>query len=195
MNQTNLEIILTNVICCIAKKSIQFSKLLSIGSKCYKKELRDLKILNDTLKVLSEEGFTQNSIFQQYLNIEFTQNILSPSEYITFYINNIPVIIYGNDQDTLLDQITNYVESINGSITVTPIIGNNFYLINITLSCNVVSFRFSVPSIPVSEVVSDPTIFNNVQSGICTGCLTEEQINKLSHLLMKHCNICDCQLT
>ena len=38
------------------------------------------------------------------------------------------------------------------------------------------------------------TKFNNIQSGICQGCLTEEQINTLIEQVMKICSICNCEL-
>jgi hypothetical protein len=296
MTQENLEIVLNRANCCIAEKSLQLSKLWSIGNKCYKEELRDLKILNDSVDTLLSQAFTQNSVYQ--LDITATNyNLLSTyiptvSEYIIIYTNNEPHNVYGDGVKTLLELITDYIESISGSITISdPILERR--LITIILPCDINSFNLNLyntdvtngseyfevslveialpgdyflldgsgntlssttieTTVPLNEVIdtllnsqgvliyteeytesaaiftvetncehnnlqvfsnppdgeilqlfsiitqeascTDEFIFNNIQSGICQGCLTEEQINTLIEQVMKICSICNCEL-
>lgn len=121
MTQENLEIVLNRANCCIAEKALQLSKLWSIGSNCYKEELRNLKILNDSVDVLLNEAFTQNSIFVMKLSEEnyklYANLVLSSSEYIVIKINNVDHNVYGDDSSTALELILNYFESIGYIVT------------------------------------------------------------------------------
>jgi hypothetical protein len=58
MTESNLNLILTNALCCSATKAKEVSKLYSIGNSCADKELIKLKLLNDKIEVLRCYNFS-----------------------------------------------------------------------------------------------------------------------------------------
>jgi len=52
MNATNLNIVLTNSLCCISAQAAKVSKMYSIGNKCAESELQKLKLMNDWFEAL-----------------------------------------------------------------------------------------------------------------------------------------------
>lgn len=52
MTSENLDIVLSNALCCIAQKAVIVSDLLSKGDKCFKSKIKELKILNDSVDAL-----------------------------------------------------------------------------------------------------------------------------------------------
>lgn len=54
MTETNLNIVLTNALCCSGELALKISDMYSIGNKCADSEFKKLKILIDKLKVLEE---------------------------------------------------------------------------------------------------------------------------------------------
>jgi formylmethanofuran dehydrogenase subunit E-like metal-binding protein len=294
MTQENLAIVLNRANCCIAEKALQLSKLWSIGSKCYKEELRNLKILNDSVDALLNNAFTQGSIFQSILtNSQYTfvnTTVLNSTLYL--YINEVEYTIEPDGVITILNAITskltelgitysvtgsvnetylftveadcsitsirtsyNYLISTPGSETVaiffaTPALDGTYILYNngailatyvatsttllnvyttlltsvgltysqtavegvftvtVETSCEINNlsivgpiesgspdtYLFEIKELPVCDEILIASTFNNVQSGICQGCLTEEQINTLTERVMSICSICNCEL-
>lgn len=297
MTQENLAIVLNRANCCIAEKALQLSKLWSIGSKCYKEELRNLKILNDSVDVLLNQAFTQNSIFAislttleyeaytvtpvplgyiirvtingvshqlegdgvktskdlflEIINLYFADKIISstfegPLSEIYVYtieatcdVNSIYISILDFIDNSGLEQVTyitndlvtpgTYTLNANGVIVSTyTAIGSITYdtliqtlltdagasytvntyppdtTLNITTNCNFYNLTISGPenfifalksSVNCNTQILSTTSFYNIQSGICQGCLTEEQINTLTERVMSICSICNCELT
>jgi hypothetical protein len=69
MTESNLNIILTNALCCSATKAKEVSKLYSIGNSCADEELAKLKLLNDYIEELRCYNFsTDINITQDSIN-------------------------------------------------------------------------------------------------------------------------------
>lgn len=61
MTSENLDIVLSNALCCSSKKAIIVSDLLSRGDKCAKSKFKELKILNDSIETLLCNAYGESS--------------------------------------------------------------------------------------------------------------------------------------
>jgi hypothetical protein len=57
MTETNLNLVLTNALCCSSKLAVQVADLYAMGNKCADAEFRKLKILIDRIESLSCYNF------------------------------------------------------------------------------------------------------------------------------------------
>lgn len=71
MTATNLNIVLTNAVCCSSAQAVKVSKLLSNGSLCAKAEVIKLKLLNDYIEALKcyDPDTTTNCLTEDNFNI------------------------------------------------------------------------------------------------------------------------------
>lgn len=76
MTSTNLNIILTNAVCCSSEQAVKVSKLLTSGSLCAKAEVIKLKLLNDYIEVL------------KCYNVDSENNCLSEEDF-DIIVNNL----------------------------------------------------------------------------------------------------------
>lgn len=197
MTKENLEIIITNGYCCSTKKAVELSKLLSLGSNCTDKKEFELLILNNALNIL------------KCYNFNGTPSLLS-------------VILYGTSyatlSSTLCDAAATYYLTVNDITYTTPgelgkteeylflklldmssklvsyeliEVGPDLYW-NIKMSCDTTMLIIGTQTNLGTSVIN----FDLISKGDCTinNCLTEEELNKLTHTVMNICDICDCQL-
>lgn len=79
MTSKNLNIVLTNAICCSSNLAIKVSKLLSMGNFCAESEVIKLKLLNDSIEVLkcftANDNLTEDKINQLIKNVMLQCNI------------------------------------------------------------------------------------------------------------------------
>lgn len=205
MNSTNLNIVLTNALCCISTQAVKVSKLLSIDSKCAEAEIQKLKLMNDWFKALqcyNIDGFINSKFILKttYSTYDTLLDTISDSNKLyIFTINNIEYSIQGDNTTTVISLLENL------SATITEIISffyiknktkePEFMFFHIDAKCNIQSINYKVIQI------SDNTILSNIdwtlyQTGYCTvpNCLTEADFEILVAKLMKECDICECQL-
>lgn len=201
MNNINLNIVLTNAICCSSKLASEVSRLYSIGDRCANSELNKLKLLNDRVNLLGCYKFQSNTIIE-FNYIRDTDFITSSSITYYIYINGIQYTLIGDNTTLLqtlvilkLKELGLYIDSIFTKITTN--IGIQLFF-KYYLPCSVTSLileSVTPQSFPKPPVVKD-IIGKLIQQGNCNydNCITEEQMNNMTHQIMKQCNICDCQL-
>lgn len=203
MNATNLNIVLTNSLCCISAQAAKVSKLYSIGSKCVESELQKLKLMNDWFEALRcyNANDTINSKFILRGNAVFLNTVSDSGRTYIITINGVEYSLQGDNTTLVVDLIATLMSSIPEIISFTvieypdlkPI---NYFELHIEALCNITSINYSV----IKNEETIPTIsidFTLYQTGLCTitNCLTETQFNTMVHKLMSACDICDCQLT
>lgn len=201
MNKTNLDIILTNALCCSSKLATEVSRLLSIGDKCDKSKLIDLKLLNDRINVLQCYKFTTNTIIEyNYIrDIEFIS--LSTVTY-NLYINGISYNLIGDNITTvsklILDKLKILGFYIDATYTLLSEDIGNLFIFRYYLPCSITSLTLETitPQAFPKPPVTREFIGRVLQQGNCNyeNCLTEDQMNNITHKIMSQCNICDCQL-
>lgn len=220
MTFDNLNIVYTNALCCTSKLGVKVSDMYSRGDKCASSEMFKLKILQDKLLILKQYlvdhcNLIKNGKFtydlsywsispledswiwvdgEAYYNSTdeggtLSQNCLYPSRTYTLsfdynYIQNSPAEEY-------------IIITIGGTeYTVGPLVAStDNQHVELTVICGEsteVSF-YTISSVsPSNDISIDNVIIRNADDN---GCLTEEQIDKLAHDIMKECDICNCQLT
>jgi len=206
MTSENLNIVLTNSLCCISAQAAKTSKLLSIGSKCAEAEIQKLKLMNDWFKALqcyNIDGFINSKFILKttYSTYDTLLNTISDSNKLyIFTINNIEYSIQGDNTTTVISLLENL------SATITEII-SFFYIKNktkepefmffyIDAKCNIETVNFKIRQIDNNSTIVNID-FTLYQTGYCTvpNCLTEKQFNIIVANLMAACDICECQLT
>lgn len=207
MNATNLNIVLTNSLCCISAQAAKVSKLYSIGSKCVESELQKLKLMNDWFEALRcyNANDTINSKFMLRLDYnDYTTILKSTSSIGRRYI----ITINGVEYSTLGDGVTSVGDLIGALIlSATEIISltvvedpdgydPRFAYLYIEADCDITTINYQVIRLDIEAIIANVD-FTLYQTGLCTvtNCLTETQFNTMVHKLMSACDICDCQLT
>lgn len=203
MNATNLNIVLTNSLCCISAQAAKVSKLYSIGSKCVESELQKLKLMNDWFEALRcyNANDTINSKFILRGNAVFLNTVSDSGKTYIITVNGVEYSLQGDNTTLVVDLIATLMSSIPEIISFTvieypdlkPI---NYFELHIEANCDITTINYQVIRI-VDEVVLTDIDFTLYQAGLCTitNCLTETQFNTMVHKLMNACDICDCQLT
>lgn len=194
MTQENLEIIVTNGYCCSAQKAVELSKLLSLGNICTDKKEFELLILNNALNTLKEYSFTgkysKHSLLYVDTDYEALASIIS-SNTITYYIkcNNLVYSKLGDNIKSELQIILELLESTEKFIKFDPLqIGLDF-IFSITMSCDT-----ELVELGIDLNAMNSFIINTIGNCTLNNCLTEEELDKLTHTVMNICDICDCQL-
>lgn len=204
MTSTNLNIILTNAVCCAATLAAKVSKLYSTGNKCADSELAKLKLLNDYIETLRcykidsipakfryRTVYAKGSVFKQITNPKFMYTIT---------INNITYSLQGDGIKTRLDIIAELLNLstniISYSYSEDPDDSNPRYsYLNIEASCDTTSITYSEYEInnPSNIIIVE---LANYQIGVCTvsNCLTDKEYQTLIEYVMSTCDICECQL-
>ncbi len=205
MNSTNLNIVLTNALCCISTQAVKVSKLLSIDSKCAEAEIQKLKLMNDWFKALqcyNIDGFINSKFILKttYSTYDTLLNTISDSNKLyIFTINNIEYSIQGDNTTTVISILENLSATIPEIISVFYIKNKTkepeFMFFHIDANCNIQSINYKIIQISDNTILanSDYTLY---QTGYCTvpNCLTKKQFNIIVANLMAACDICECQL-
>lgn len=207
MNATNLNIILTNALCCISAQAAKVSKLLSIGSKCAEAEIQKLKLMNDWFKALqcyNAEDSIPSKFVLHLLYEEYLQTLKSISNIGRTYIitvNGVEYSAVGDGVTTVGDLVGGLILSVPGINSLTEVVEPDEYnpryaFLYIEADCDITSINYRViRNIDQVELINiDWSLY---QTGYCTvtNCLTEEQFNIIVANLMAACDICECQLT
>lgn len=206
MTSENLNIVLTNALCCISAQAAKVSKLYSIGSKCVESEVQKLKLMNDWFEALRCYNLSDSihSKFMVRLPYNTYNSILKSTSNITkdyvITVNGIEYSSPGDGVTSVGDLVGGLILSASGinSLTViedpdgTPV---RYAYLYIDADCDVTSMNYKM--IRISDGLVQTNIdFALYQAGVCTitNCLTEDQFNTVVANLMAACDICECQL-
>ncbi len=205
--EDKLNVILSNALCCSSELADKVAKMYLIGNKCADSELRKLKLLIDKIKALRKYKFPisntnsiYSTVFLESYYYPYTEVLESDiAEYIDLYVNDVLYVITPDNVSTSEQLIIAKLQELG--VYVDSYI-QDFNSLRYELTCNVTQFNFIIyyEFLAESEVIETFDFnFNIFQQGICPvtylNCLTEEQLDDLSHDIMKECDICDCQLT
>jgi hypothetical protein len=204
MIETNLNIVLSNALCCSSQLANSVANLYNKGNICVDTEFDKLKLLIDRIEVLKCYSFpiepleiASNSEFDTILS-ELQYSLLSETtdSIIELDVNGVTYVLYSDSVLTNIELIINKLTEL-GIFIFYSLTETNLELV---LTCNVLSFGFNIQ---LGERLFSTYIFTNTVPGLCTNyvevpvenCLTEEQANIMMHDVMRQCGICDCQLT
>lgn len=205
MTETNLNIVLSNALCCSSQLATNVAKLYSIGNSCADSEFNKLKLLIDKIEALKCYQFpvttTITNVNSQF-DINFTEDyqilFLERIDGVTINlnINGTTYIITSDGVNTAYQLIINKLTEL-GILVFVDYTRIGLYL---TLLCSIIDFGFSIQYATYEPV---DYIFTNTVVGVCPAtiitpvenCLTEEQADIMMHDIMRQCDICDCQLT
>lgn len=208
MTETNLNIVLSNALCCSSQLAAKVGKLYDTGSLCADTEFDKLKLLINKIEVLKCYGFP-TEITTSNVNSEFFTSI---SEYEDFLLKNggnltIQLNVNRTIYTLVSDGVNNGYELIINKLTQLGVLVSYTIVeirksieFNLVLTCDILNISFTVQYGGETPLES---IFTNTIPGICTStiitpvenCLTEEQADIMMHDVMRQCDICDCQLT
>lgn len=206
MNATNLNIVLTNSLCCISDQAVKVSKLYSIGDKCADSELQKLKLMNDWFEALRcynantsvNSEFVVRFLYDDYIN--YITNLTNPIRNYTLSINDVESTLPGDGVKTKAEI---FIELLDIALP-----DNNYHVIidpdtrdvqhvyvYITGLCDTENITLTTTLISTGAVLNTIEV-TKYKNGLCTvlNCLTEADFEILVAKLMKECDICECQL-
>ncbi len=213
MTDENINLVLTNVMCCLGNYGVKVSKLLSINDSCAESEVIKLKLLHDyyeavrcynTTPVVTVEG----TVLPEIIRI----TTLNSSE---LYFNSLSELDFVYDVSVLTDITIGLSFTGDGVKTVGELIVETLttagYYISHTMelidnlgiiSCiYTFTLRCDVRGLAVNHGMLG-VFGTEIQRGSCgtevstspENCLTQEEFDILINRLMKACDICPCQL-
>lgn len=208
MTSTNLNIVLTNALCCISAQAAKVSKLLSIGNKCADEDVIKLKLLNDYFDTL--RCYNANTSINSEFVLKLTYaDYLSLSTSATSSLRNYVLTIDGIQYTFVGDNVTTRTEAL--IILLDQALPNNnyytiiepatkddrFVFIYVTGLCDSESITYQNILISTGSPVGVTFAWTKYKNGLCTvtNCLTESEFNIIVAKLMAACDICECQLT
>jgi len=202
MTAENLNIVLTNSLCCISAQAVKVSKLYSIGDKCADSELQKLKLMNDWFEALRCYNANES------INAEFALKI-SYDSYIalsnvlrnyTVNVNGVESTLPGDGVKTIFEIYLELLDIVLPEGVINIIIDpdgrdTRNATIYVTGLCDTENITLTTTLISTGAVLN-VIEFTKYKNGLCTvlNCLTEEDFNILVAKLMKECDICECQL-
>jgi hypothetical protein len=207
MTETNLNIVLSNALCCSSQLATKVGKLYDTGSLCVDTEFDKLKLLIDRIETLKCYNFPIVTITSN-INSKFFTGI-SESEF--FWLSSdtnltIQLNVNGTIYTLVSDGVNNGYELIINKLTQLGVLisytltGEKNKIFNLTLTCDILNISFTTQ---YGGEIPFQIIFSNTVPGSCSttiitpaqNCLTEEQADIMMHDIMRQCDICDCQLT
>lgn len=223
MTFEQLKIVYTNALCCSSELAVKVSDLYSRGDKCADFEMIKLKLLNDKILILKDWlndhcNLVKNGEFTYDLSYWDNVDVGDAGPWLW---NSGEAYFEASDQGAGIAQNClvpgrKYLLSFDYHYTpgVNPLgeyirikVGTSEYFVNpitasttlqhveLEITCvgnSTFSLYTSFDSNTNSILYLDNVIIRNTDDN---GCLTEEQIDTLTHDIMKSCEICDCQLT
>lgn len=202
MNATNLNIVLTNSLCCISAQAVKVSKLYSIGDKCADSELQKLKLMNDWFEALRCYNANESISAEFALKISY-ENYSALSNVLRNYTVNVDGVESTAPGDGVKTIFEIYLELLaivlpDGIITIVLDPDGRDQrdaTIYITGLCDTENITLTTTLISTGAVLNTIEV-TKYKNGLCTvlNCLTEADFEILVAKLMKECDICECQL-
>ena len=205
MTNENINLVLTNSLCCIGKYAVKVSKLLSIGDKCADSEVIKLKLMNDYFNVaicynnIIEINNTIISLTTQNPSFFYLNNISILNRSYVVIINGISYSFIGNGTSTILALLILKLTILNFYISHTQVNTNGVDSITSTLVTFILTCDVKSMMLFYNDGTGNTTTIsgNLIQLGNCisvTNCLTEIEFEIIMNKLMDICEICPCQL-
>lgn len=205
MTDENINLVLTNSLCCIGKYAVKVSKLLSIGDKCADSEVIKLKLMNDYFNVAL---CYNNIVINTNSIISFNTSIgsvfyLSGTSFLGreyhVVINGLKYTFYGDGSSLILTLLILKLTNLNFYISHTQFstvdkAGTVATIVKFTLTCNVKSMLLLYDPGAETDIISYGEL---LELGVCTpvtNCLTEIEFEIIINKLMDVCEICPCKL-
>lgn len=213
MTDENINLVLTNSLCCLGTKGKEVAKLLSIGDSCAESEVIKLKILHDYYNAIKCYNTTpivtiEGTILSEIISIttlsssELCLNNVSilNGEY-TVFINDggyVSTLVLGDGVKTIgelvIETLITLGYYISHTVEITSFQGITIYKYIFTLTCNVLAMAVGYLLLGVGGI--------EIQKGDCgteiltspENCLTQEEFDIIINRLMEACDICPCQL-
>jgi hypothetical protein len=207
MTETNLNIVLSNALCCSSQLATKVAKLYDTGSLCVDTEFDKLKLLIDRIEALKCYNFPIVTITPNINSEFFTEISGKDAEWLNSLINlTIQLNVNGTIYTLVSDGVNNGYELIINKLTQLgflvfyTLIGEKIKIFSLVLTCNIINISFISQ---LSGEIPLQNTFSNTVPGSCSttiitpaqNCLTEEQADIMMHDIMRQCDICDCQLT
>lgn len=204
MTSTNLNIVLTNAVCCSANLAAKVSKLYSIGDKCADSELVKLKLLNDyieTLRCYKIDAINSKFRYRTLYDAAIFRALSNPLRTYVITVNGVSQNLPGDGIKTRFEIIGELLGLFSNVISYTytedPDTSNPRYsYLDIEADCDVTEINYSVYITATGNLNTSIDLLP-YQTGVCTieNCLTDEEYQKLIEYVMSTCDICECQLT
>lgn len=208
MTETNLNIVLSNALCCSSQLATKVGKLYDTGNICVETEFDKLKLLIDRINTLKCYNFPIITTIQGN-NSEFIPNLsfYNPDYMLEAYNLTIQLKVNGTIYTLISDGVNDGFNLIVNKLTELGVLVSYLIImidkiteLRLELTCNISNISFTVQY--GGEFPSECLFINSIV-GICPSttiisaqnCLTEEQANIMMHDIMHQCDICDCQLT
>lgn len=206
MTTQNLNIVLTNALCCISAQAAKVSKLYSIGNKCVESEVQKLKLMNDWFEALRCYNANDYISTKFALRLNYTtyltslDSISNSGRNYILTVNGIAYTIQGDGVTKISALLNTLAGTISDIIDFKIIVEPDSYspryaYAYIEALCDVTSINYQVIKISDDSVITniDYTLY---QQGYCTitNCLSKEQFDSILSKLMNACDICECQL-
>lgn len=203
MTTENINIILTNAICCSSKLAAEVSDMLSSGNKCANSKLNDLLVLQNYIRILNcYQNDSVESVFIYKIDYKSYESMILANTLINrkygFKINNTLETLQGSGGPNLTDILSQIVDdsdiliSYNSSYSDTKIL-DAVYLTTRAV-CYAESLSYIVTDLSDNVISEIPFILTNPGSCDPQNCFTEDEINEIINKLMSLCDICECQL-
>lgn len=206
MTSENLNIVLSNALCCSSQLATKVGKLYDTGNLCVDTEFDKLKLLVDRINTLKCYDFPTETLTSN-VNSEFFTTLIEVQGdrlyriillNIELTVNGITYNIVSDGVNTALVLIVNKLTELGFFIFYINSKGSSELTFGLT--CNILDLSFNIRYSDTPWVAYS---FTNTIPGMCPqtiitsaqNCLTEEQADIMMHNVMRQCNICDCQLT
>lgn len=207
MTSDNLNIVLTNSLCCISAQAVKVSKLYSIGDKCADSELQKLKLMNDWFEAL--RCYKIDPITALFLyrtdTLNYENFITAPSNVLRIYtliVNGITYTFPGDGSSTKYDILISLLAQASPEATITIELDSDTDTRTVRYGYFYIEAPCDVTTIVAETTDLSGTVLNSFEfslyrNGLCTpiNCLSETDFNTIVTNLMKECDICECQLT
>lgn len=206
MTETNLNIVLSNALCCSSQLATKVGKLYDTGNLCVDTEFNKLKLLVDRINTLKCYDFPTETLTSN-INSEFFTTLVEVQgdRLYRIILLNIQLTVNGITYNIVSDGVNTALALIVNKLTE---LGFFIFYINskgspeltFGLTCNILDLSFNIRYSDTPWVAYS---FTNTVPGMCPqtiiipaqNCLTEEQADIMMHDIMRQCDICDCQLT
>ncbi len=212
MTDENINLVLTNSLCCLATEGKKVAKLLSIGDSCAESEVIKLKLLYDYYEAVrcynTTPVVTMIGVIPEIISI----TTLSGSE---LCLNNVSILdgdytVFINDGgyvsthvigdgvktvgELIIETLTTSGYYISHTVEVTTILEITSYKYIFTLTCNVLAMAVSYLTFGTTGIEIQKGDCGTAISTLPENCLTQEEFDIIINRLMNACDICHCQL-
>lgn len=148
MTETNLNLVLTNALCCSSKLAVQVADLYAMGNKCADAEFRKLKILIDRIESLSCYNVTVDNNAEFSFTLNPVLNNIFNALGSTFYDGTITLVVNENIYNIPIVSSDTCKQMIINKLIELQVLKEYYEIGEFTkvfmLDCSVINFNFLV---------------------------------------------------